>query len=245
MSITWISNKNVTLPPPAFAALLSSPTPSLKAVKVCAVVCPKDAEMIVAAAKEVLPANIELLIGMILWPNSRRSINKTTAYQISTVAARLGAQPVAVFVDETVKQMHDTCREIGVEVAQLHGPMCRSHWIHDAYDTKLKCIDVRDVTSDGTVSTPTSSPRGPALWTIFDAEGGGTGYAFDWNIFKPPKHPWLLAGGLNSQNVGNAIRKMRPSGVDVATGVTSSDKCRKDEARLYEFLTTVVRSYSQ
>ncbi|KAI0559276.1 Phosphoribosylanthranilate isomerase [Gracilaria domingensis] len=229
----------------SFAAPFPSVAPTLKAVKVCGVVSPEDAEMVVAAAKQTLPADVDFLIGMILWPQSRRSVSNITAKEISTVAARSGARPVAVFVDETLSEMNDTCREIGVEVAQLHGPKCRSHWSGDTDETQLEWIDVRDVTTNGAVLPPTLSSHGPALWSLFDTKGGGTGKAFDWNLFKPPEHPWLLAGGLDPDNIEDAVRFLKPNGVDVASGVTYPDKCRKDEERVYKFLTTLVRSYSE
>ncbi|PXF42398.1 N-(5'-phosphoribosyl)anthranilate isomerase 1, chloroplastic [Gracilariopsis chorda] len=216
----------------------------LKAVKVCGVVSPDDARMIVRAAKEVLPANVDLMIGMVLWPKSRRSVNPQTAFEISRVAKRADVRPVALFVDETVKQMDEICKKIDVSTCQLHGPGCRSDWTDSTTETKLDWIDVRDVSPNGTVSAPTHSTRGAALWSIFDTKGGGTGIPFDWKRFTPPEHSWLLAGGLYPQNVKEAISTLRPSGVDVATGVTGEDKCKKDEHRLYDFLRNVVESYS-
>lgn len=217
---------------------------ALKAVKVCGVVSPEDTRMIVRAAKEVLPADVELLIGMVLWPKSRRSINAQTAFEISRVARRAHVRPVALFVDETLDEMDEICRQINVNTCQLHGPKCRSDWTDSTTETKLDWIDVRDVSPSGTVSAATKSTRGPPLWSIFDTKGGGTGIPFDWNTFTPPEYPWLLAGGLHPRNVNEAIRTLKPSGVDVATGVAGEDKCRKDESRLYDFLQTVVESYS-
>lgn len=237
-------NKNQLAFTQTFARMRMSNS-SLKAVKVCAVVSQKDAQMIVSMAKKLLPADVQLLVGMILWPNSRRSVDLRTAAQISRIAVKSGALPVAVFVDETVETMNSICTDIGVSVAQLHGPKSRLHWESTGSTSHLDWIDIRDVSPQGTVSEPTFSPARSPLWSIYDAKGGGTGNPFDWSSFAPPNHPWLLAGGLNPENVAEAIRSLKPTGLDVATGVAYSDKRNKDPIRLHKFLKHVVETYSE
>lgn len=225
----------------AFAHVHASVTaPSLKAVKVCGVVSPQDATLITTIASSILPQHTDLLIGMILWPNSKRSVSPHVARRISSIAKHAGATPVAVFVDETVEQMHDVCQKCDIKVAQLHGPACRESWSGDSH---LRWIDVRDVSPDGVVSRPTCVDVGAPFWSLYDAKGGGTGKPFNWAQFSPPSDPWLLAGGLDPDNVSSAIQVLRPSGVDVATGVAGPDRCAKDEKRLHLFLEKVVEAY--
>ena len=72
-------------------------------------------------------------------------------------------------------------------------------------------------------------------------ERGGTGQAFDWKTI-PRRHPMplILSGGLTSENVGRAIREVRPWAVDVASGVESS-RGVKDPAKIVEFIRSVKR----
>ena len=66
---------------------------------------------------------------------------------------------------------------------------------------------------------------------------GGTGEPFDWKVFSPLKHTfWMLAGGLNPNNVGEAITLLKPGGVDVATGVEFPYTKRKDPLLVKAFI---------
>lgn len=220
----------------------------LKAVKICAVTTPSDAEMVMSIASAELPPHVHLFIGMILWPGSRRNVNTATARQIATVAKDAGATPVGVFVDQNVSSISTMCEESNLPIAQLHGPACRQFW-SSAPTIPQSWIDVRDVSVNGNVS-PATIPaatdgmnRDP-IWTVYDAKGGGTGQPFDWNTFTPPNsQSWLLAGGLNPQNVSDAVSTLRPVGLDVATGVAGSDKVRKNRDRVREFLQRAIDAY--
>lgn len=84
-----------------------------------------------------------------------------------------------------------------------------------------------------------------ADWLLFDTktEGpltGGTGHAFDWNILKGRrfKKPWMLGGGLNAGNVGEALSLLKPDAVDVSSGVESA-RGVKDAAKIREFIMAV------
>jgi phosphoribosylanthranilate isomerase len=69
---------------------------------------------------------------------------------------------------------------------------------------------------------------------------GGTGKSFDWKLGREAKRfgPIILAGGLTPENVGEAIRQVRPFAVDVASGVESAPG-KKDPARLRSFFAAV------
>jgi len=67
---------------------------------------------------------------------------------------------------------------------------------------------------------------------------GGGGKMFDWTLSKPVSKPIWLAGGLNADNVGQAIRTVRPYAVDVSSGVESEPGI-KDAARITAFINAV------
>jgi len=222
----------------------------LQVVKVCGVVTANDAKLVATMCREILPVHTELLVGMILWPRSRRSVTPDVARSIADMTLRLGAKPVAVFVDETVEEMQRICSHCNIDVAQLHGKRSRANVANNggSFDSGLVWIDVKDVMPNGVVSNaemvelPSHSPG--RFWTLYDAKGGGTGKSFDWHAFSAPTDPWLLAGGLGPDNVHTAVTSLRPSGLDVASGVAKEDLCHKDPSKLRQFLERTVDAYS-
>lgn len=74
---------------------------------------------------------------------------------------------------------------------------------------------------------------------LYDCSGKG----FDWGRFKLPpiksKYGWLLAGGLNCENVCDAIATLRPQGVDVSSGICGDDGLQKDPLKISTFMSKV------
>lgn len=70
---------------------------------------------------------------------------------------------------------------------------------------------------------------------LLDSPGGGTGKIFDHDNINAVRRPYLLAGGLNAENVADIIAKVNPHGVDVASGVEASHG-KKDHAKLSAFI---------
>lgn len=222
----------------------SPPATPLRSLKVCGIISASDAELVTSVARFLLPSNVDLLIGTIVWPGSKRSVSPSMASTIASVARAGGATPVAVFVDESVDQMRDACKKAGFGVAQLHGQQCRQA-VRDAGGSLgdgIRFIDVRDVAPNGKLVD--ENEVGEPFWRLYDAKGGGTGKPFDWTGFDRPQGEWLLAGGLHPDNVKEAVEALRPNGVDVASGVAGKDGCKKDEERLRLFVKRLLEAYS-
>lgn len=209
-----------------------------------------DAKLITNLCSSIVPCEIDLLIGMIIWPNSRRSISISTGREIADLSLENGAKPVAVFVDDSMQDMRSKCAEMGVGIAQLHGLGSRQAWEqhhlgdNDDDDDGLQWIDVRDVRLDSSISDATKHNGGSApAWTIYDAKGGGTGIPFDWSRFERPTGDWILAGGLNVENVTEAVNVLQPTGLDVSSGVCNQDGCTKNAYIIEAFLNRVVEAY--
>ena len=84
-------------------------------------------------------------------------------------------------------------------------------------------------------------------WLLIDGLKGGSGETYDWQQLQPPTlqkgmQGWLLAGGLTPDNVGQAIRLAKPTGVDVSSGVTGLDGLRKDPHKVFSFIEEVRRA---
>jgi phosphoribosylanthranilate isomerase len=170
------------------------------------------------------------LIGFIFAP-ARRQV--TAAVARSCIAAArenaLGRNvlSVGVFVDATPSEMAHIAQEAGIDAVQLHGAE-PPDTMRQLPVPALKALRPKPGTSAIDVLTEASRYRStstPALGILVDGyvEGvaGGTGARADWQLASEvaASCPILLAGGLNPQNVGAAIRQVRPLGVDVSSGV--------------------------
>ncbi len=217
----------------------------ISAVKVCGVASRSDAFLVGKLARQGLPPSVEVLLGVILWPGSKRSVHHSVAKEIAEAARSFDIKPVALFVDESPDEIQDLCEKCKIEIAQLHGEKCRKSVAMTGLPSSLQWINVVDVRSDGSLCDDENAAEGihsatsPPIWTIYDAPGGGTGIPFNWASFSPPNVPWILAGGLNPDNVSKAVSLLNPNGVDVASGVTKSDKVRKDPEKLLSFFRNV------
>ena len=72
---------------------------------------------------------------------------------------------------------------------------------------------------------------------LLDAGEGGTGETFDWSLLAGIRRPYFLAGGLHPGNVGQAVRRLHPFGVDVSSGIETDGK--KDPAKMEAFVRAV------
>ncbi len=144
---------------------------------------------------------------------------------------------VGVFADQPIEEVNEIAEEAGVDLVQLSGD-----------ETWEDCLLVTKQVIQVVHVSPLDSPSDPmqfvepgfALALMLDAAHGqyrgGGGVPFDWEVARlvAERIPLILAGGLNPENVGEAIRRVRPWVVDVASG-TETDG-RKDHDRVRAFV---------
>ena len=198
-------------------------------VKICGITSVGDG---LAAARHGADA-----IGLIFYPPSPRLVTLERAREIAASLPSFVAR-VAVFVNPSAAEVEAVIRACRPDLIQFHGEesadFCRSFGV-----PYLRALRVRP----GVDLLESLSLFGDAAGWLLDAYRqelyGGTGEAFDWGLIpRELARPLILSGGLDAENVGAAIRRVRPWAVDVSSGVEAA-KGVKDERRIAAFMEAV------
>lgn len=193
-------------------------------VKTCGLSRPED----IAAANELRPD----YVGFVFWPKSRRYVSPETAAELrAQLDDRIPA--VGVFVDAPLKDVAALLRCGTIQVAQLHGHEDETYLAalrEQASAPVWKAFKVR--TKEDVAKAEASS----ADLILLD-NGYGTGETFDWSLLDGVHRPWVLAGGLSTDNVAEALDVLKPDGVDVSSGIETDGQ--KDPQKMKTFLNVV------
>ena len=189
-------------------------------VKICGLDRPETVDGAVDAGAEML--------GFVFYPPSPRNLTASAASRL-TNRVPAGVKRVGLFVDPTDEMITTVLNQNVLDLIQLHGnePPERVTEIKGITSLKvikaLKITDIRDLKY-------VSVYQGVAEWLMFDALApkdmkralpGGNALSFDWNILARANipTPWILAGGLNLENVKEALSISGAKVVDVSSGV--------------------------
>ena len=119
---------------------------------------------------------------------------------------------------------------------QIHGEVS-DKILSNPYLKVLKAFNVTDIDDFGKYSSIKN-----IIGYVFDSSAPGSGKVFDWNIIKDISRdgkPIILAGGLNPDNVEDAIQAVNPDGVDVSSGVEKNNGHGKDRQKIIAFVNKV------
>jgi phosphoribosylanthranilate isomerase len=192
-------------------------------VKICGTTTEEDALLATALGADA--------VGFIFAPGSRRLVRPD---DVKSIVKRLphDVLTVGVFVNERPERVVEIASTIGLHGVQLSGrePLSEVRWIRERLQFVIQAFAAGD-------PALASAANGPADVVMVDSPEPGSGRVFDWRLAEgaPGGVRLLLAGGLTPDNVGEAIRRVRPWGVDVATGVESAPG-RKDPRKLRRFI---------
>lgn len=175
-------------------------------------------------------------VGFIFFENSPRRVEPERARVIIEDLPK-DLLKVGLFVNQEREYVRDAAKRCHLDILQIHGSEDPDYCASLAEDFRvIKSFKVKDARI-----AETADRYERVDYYLFDTyvKGvpGGTGKSFDWNILagRVFKKPIFLAGGLNPRNVSEAIRKVAPYAVDVASGVEKSPG-RKDYRILKEFI---------
>jgi phosphoribosylanthranilate isomerase len=191
-------------------------------VKICGITRSGDAAGAVECGADA--------VGFVFWPGSPRAVSPEVADAIGRAMPSL-VWRVGVFVNQTPAEVRDIVNRASLDVVQLHGDEPVDEYVGIGARL-IKAIQLDDADR---LDEAARYPAGVTL--LVDATDrerrGGTGRLANWELAAAlaADRQVLLAGGLTPQNAAEAIRRVRPWGIDVSSGVELSPGI-KDMVRL-------------
>ena len=199
-------------------------------IKICGITRAEDAETLLRLRVDAL--------GLVFYEPSPRCLSLDAAQALSRlVAGRLWR--VGVFVDAPRPTVQRAVDEVGLDVLQFHGAEAPD------FCASFGLPYLKSVSMDAAADAQALGRRHPqALAMLLDAPApghhGGIGQSFDWRRWpQRPAFNCMLAGGLKPGNVRQAVRRLRPWGVDVSSGVEAEAPGIKDAGKLRRFVAEV------
>lgn len=205
-------------------------------VKICGMTSAEAVAASIAGGAEML--------GFVFYPPSPRALDPATAAGL-VAGVPSGIDRVGLFVDATDAAIEAVLAEVPLDMLQLHGAETPARVAELRRRFRLPAIKAIKLGGAEDLALA-EAYEGVADWLLFDAKPpqamtdalpGGNGVSFDWRLLagRRSKRPWLLSGGLEADNLAEAIRLSGAPAVDVSSGVESRPG-RKDPARIRAFL---------
>ena len=197
-------------------------------IKICGITNIEDALFAAEAGADAL--------GFVFYEKSPRYVSPETVDQIISMLPPF-VTTVGLFVNAGGEVIETTVRLSGINVIQLHGDETPEECGFAPHPV-IKAVRVKDAGSLAGVERYPVSALLLDAWN--DQQYGGTGESFDWQLVRnlTGKLPLVLAGGLNPDNVAEAIRVVAPYAVDVSSGVEISPG-KKDHDKIRKFIQQV------
>ena len=207
-------------------------------IKICGLRRPEDIE----AVNKYLPD----YVGFVFYKKSKRYVTEEEAEKLCNLLSPF-IEAVGVFVSEEPDVILRLMRKGIISIAQLHGDeseeyinklreeLKRPVFFSDGtpFHTEGKVIKAFLVRDEDDVK---KAEKSSADFILLD-KGMGDGETFDWKLLGELKRPYFLAGGLNPENVSEAIEKLHPYAVDVSSGVETDGF--KDAEKIRAFIEKV------
>jgi len=172
-------------------------------------------------------------IGFVFAPSKRQVTLEQAAELAEIIPSHI--QKVGVFVSPSRAELLEAVDKVGLDFVQVHGQVV------DKLFENLPCASIQAVQVDGNGHVPNSQ----ADYLLFDAPVAGSGQTFDWEQLDTTElsQPFFIAGGLNEDNVEEAIQHFTPFAVDVSSGVETDGQ--KDHEKIRRFIERVKHGISR
>ena len=194
-------------------------------VKICGLSTKEAVETAVSAEADY--------IGFVFAPSKRQ----VTVEQATELAKFIPShiQKVGVFVSPSREGLLEAIEKVGLDLVQVHGQVA-----NDLFED-LPCASIQALQVDGDGHVPSSQ----ADYLLFDAPMAGSGQTFDWGKLDTTElsQPFFIAGGLNEDNVEEAIQHFTPYAVDVSSGVETNGQ--KNHEKIRRFIERVKHGISR
>ena len=178
----------------------------MTAIKMCGFSQKRD----IQAVNEIKPE----YIGFVFWAKSKRYISPEKALEFKQMLDE-NIKAVGVFVDESIEKVAELLENGVIDLAQLHGSETEN------YINRLRGMTNKPVIQAFRIRSSVDVERAVKSYAdmiLLDA-GMGDGKIFDWSLIQDITRPYFLAGGLNCENIAEAVRKFHPYAVDVSSGI--------------------------
>lgn len=197
-------------------------------IKICGITNIEDATLAAGLGADAL--------GFIFYRGSKRYIDPDDARKIISALPPFLTK-VGVFVNQELEEIRDIQENTGINAVQLHGDET-PEFCSSVSSTVIKAIRVKD--SSDLENLAQYPVQAILLDTYSDSEYGGTGQSFDWGILDNNSIPEkiILSGGLNPDNVLEAVRMVNPYAVDVNSGV-EAEPGKKDREKVRKFIEAI------
>jgi phosphoribosylanthranilate isomerase len=177
-------------------------------IKICGLTRAEDVQAAVDAGADA--------IGFVFTESPRR-ISTDTAIQLISYVPK-DVLSVGLFLNQDSAEIGQVVNSVPLDVLQFHGSETEQEC--SVFDMPwLKAVAMESAASIRQAEQDYPAAMGLLLDSHVAGKRGGSGKIFDWSLSKPVAKPVWLAGGLNADNVGEAIRIVRPFAVDVSSGV--------------------------
>jgi len=196
-------------------------------VKICGLTRVEDVRAVIKAGADA--------VGFVFTASPRR-INVERAIELVKHVPD-GVLRVGLFLDQHQSEIEEVTAQVPLDILQFHGSESESECNGFGLPW-LKAVAMENTESVQQAEREYSGACGLLLDSHSKGKRGGSGRMFDWSMVRPVTKPIWLAGGLDAQNVGEAIGTIRPFAVDVSSGVESEPGI-KDADRVMAFVQAV------
>ena len=196
-------------------------------VKICGITSIQDAHNACAAGADS--------IGLVFYEKSPRNVTISQAKEICD-SLPLFVTCVGLFLDPSAEFVNLVLKDVKLDLLQFHG-LETAEFCNSFSRPYIKAIGMEEISSEDEFAQATSqysSAKGFLVDSHASGKAGGTGKTFDWkNVPQRQQKPIILAGGLNPENIADALQQLDvyavdlSSGVEISAGVKDPDKIKK------------------